>query len=201
MYLIVGLVFSRLGFWSGNLFLIAPFPDLCLLVPFYRIRFREFRFFRIADLTDKKDALIIYGGSEIARLEKSLPDPEDPRRKLDGYQKLRVKRNAHFIPKKNKHYARYIFLKTRPEAREGWAVCASTAQEIRVRTAHVHTILCSVRIVNFRPVRTVYAVKIAVQNIFRFYVYPDTISLKLSNSDNFAFDICLFRFLSIVFIF
>ena len=35
-YLIVGLVFSHLGFWSGNLFLIAPFPDLCLLVPFYR---------------------------------------------------------------------------------------------------------------------------------------------------------------------
>ena len=34
-YLIVGLFFSRLGFWSGNLFLIAPFPDLCLLVPFY----------------------------------------------------------------------------------------------------------------------------------------------------------------------
>ena len=32
-YLIVGLVFSHLGFWSGNLFLIAPFPDLCLLVP------------------------------------------------------------------------------------------------------------------------------------------------------------------------
>ena len=35
-YLIVGLVFSRLGFWSGNLFLIAPFPDLCLLVPFFQ---------------------------------------------------------------------------------------------------------------------------------------------------------------------
>ena len=33
--LIVSLVFSHLGFWSGNLFLIAPFPDLCLLVPFY----------------------------------------------------------------------------------------------------------------------------------------------------------------------
>ena len=26
--------FSHLGFWSMNLFLIAPFPDLCLLVPF-----------------------------------------------------------------------------------------------------------------------------------------------------------------------
>ena len=37
-YLIVSLVFSHLGFWSGNLFLIAPFPDLCLLVPFYYIK-------------------------------------------------------------------------------------------------------------------------------------------------------------------
>ena len=34
MYLIVSLVFSHLGFWSGSLFLIAPFPDLCLLVLF-----------------------------------------------------------------------------------------------------------------------------------------------------------------------
>ena len=33
-YLIVNLVFSHLGFWSGNLFLIATFPDLCLLVLF-----------------------------------------------------------------------------------------------------------------------------------------------------------------------
>ena len=34
-YLIVSLFFPHLGFWGGNLFLIAPFPDLCLLVPFY----------------------------------------------------------------------------------------------------------------------------------------------------------------------
>ena len=34
-YLIVSLVFSHLGFWSGSLFLIAPFPDLCLLVLFH----------------------------------------------------------------------------------------------------------------------------------------------------------------------
>ena len=33
--LIVSLVFSHLGFWSGGLFLVAPFPDLCLLVPFF----------------------------------------------------------------------------------------------------------------------------------------------------------------------
>ena len=34
-YLIVSLFFSHLGFWIGNFFLIAPFPDLCLLVPFF----------------------------------------------------------------------------------------------------------------------------------------------------------------------
>ena len=32
--MVVNLVFSHLGFWSRNLFLIAPFPDRCLLVPF-----------------------------------------------------------------------------------------------------------------------------------------------------------------------
>ena len=36
-YLIVSLVFSHLGFWSWSLFLIAPFPDLCLLVLFYML--------------------------------------------------------------------------------------------------------------------------------------------------------------------
>ena len=35
-YLIVSLVISHLGFWSGSLFLIAPFPDLCLLVLFLK---------------------------------------------------------------------------------------------------------------------------------------------------------------------
>ena len=33
--MIVNLVFSHLGFCSGNLRLIAPFPDPCLLVPFH----------------------------------------------------------------------------------------------------------------------------------------------------------------------
>ena len=35
--LIVSLVFSHLGFWSGNLFLIAPFPDLAYLCLFTRL--------------------------------------------------------------------------------------------------------------------------------------------------------------------
>ena len=33
--LTVNLGFNHLGFWSGDFFLIAPFPDHCLLVPFY----------------------------------------------------------------------------------------------------------------------------------------------------------------------
>ena len=33
IYLFVNLVFSPLGFWSGNFFLIAPLSDHCLLLP------------------------------------------------------------------------------------------------------------------------------------------------------------------------
>ena len=76
---------------------------------------REFRYFKISSPADKKDALIIYGGKEIARLEKSLPDPTG---NLNEYEKLRAKVNDYFMPKRNKHYARYIFLKMRPIAGE-----------------------------------------------------------------------------------
>ena len=48
-------------------------------------------------------------------MAKSLPDPEDPDGELDVYQKLRKKLNDYFIPKRDKHYARYIFLKMRPD--------------------------------------------------------------------------------------
>ena len=38
--------FSHLGFWSGNLFLVAPFPDLCLLVPYHKLRKTFSKFYR-----------------------------------------------------------------------------------------------------------------------------------------------------------
>lgn len=38
---------------------------------------QEFRLFKITNLLDKRDALIIYGGKEIARLDKSLPNPTE----------------------------------------------------------------------------------------------------------------------------
>ena len=83
---------------------------------------REFRYFKISDPLDKKDALIIYGGKEIARLEKSLPDPTDG----NSYEKLKTKLNNHFIPKQNKHHARYQFLKMRPTT--GESITAYTAR-------------------------------------------------------------------------
>ena len=56
-YLIVGLfVFSHLGFWSGNLFLIAPFPDLLspvisTAIISVHLKIREIHISRIARLT------------------------------------------------------------------------------------------------------------------------------------------------------
>ena len=88
---------------------------------------REFRFFRITDATDRKDALIIYGGQEISRLEKSLPDPEG--KKLNKYEKLRTKLNNYFIPKMNKHYCRYMFMKMRPLLKENMKAYATRLRE------------------------------------------------------------------------
>ena len=58
---------------------------------------KEFRFFKISEAVDKRDAMIISGGNEITHLEKSLPDPETG----DVYTKLRTNLNGHFTPKKN----------------------------------------------------------------------------------------------------
>lgn len=87
---------------------------------------REFRYFRISNPADRKDAMIIYGGKELARLEKSLPDPVGD---LNEYEKLRKKLNDYFSPKRNKHYARYMFLKMRPLAGETTVAYATRLRE------------------------------------------------------------------------
>ena len=43
---------------------------------------REMIFFRISDAADKKDAILIYGGVEIRRLDKSLQDPRISQAKM-----------------------------------------------------------------------------------------------------------------------
>ena len=47
---------------------------------------RQFRFFKIGDISDRKDASFIFGGQEITRLNKWLPDPSG---KLDDYEKVK----------------------------------------------------------------------------------------------------------------
>ena len=77
---------------------------------------REFRYFKIVNAQDRKDAMIIYGGRELARLDKSLPDPTpvEGEGAINDYEKLKRKLNGYYLPKKNKHHARYIFLKMKP---------------------------------------------------------------------------------------
>ena len=86
---------------------------------------REMRFFRISDAGDMKDAMLIYGGVEIRRLEKSLQDPKEG----DAFVKLRGKLNNYFSPQKNVHYARYLFLKTKQLAGESTVSYAARLRE------------------------------------------------------------------------
>ncbi|CAC5414668.1 unnamed protein product [Mytilus coruscus] len=73
---------------------------------------REFRYFCITDPEDKKDAMIIYGD-----------------RRMDVYEKLKKNLDDYFAPKKNKHYARYVFLKMRPINGESTLAYATRLRE------------------------------------------------------------------------
>ena len=68
--------------------------------------------------------MIIYGGKELARLEKSLPDPEQPEgegNQMDDYEKLKTKLYGCYLPERNKHHTRYIFLRMKPQHGESSA--------------------------------------------------------------------------------
>ena len=55
----------------------------------------------------KKDGLIICGGRDITDLEDSLPEVESTDPPADEYTKFIRKLDKHFLPKKNKDYARF----------------------------------------------------------------------------------------------
>ena len=75
----------------------------------------EITYFEIREIRDKVSALKIYGGQELKKLARNLPDP--PPIEVDNeYEKLKRKLNNHFLSKKNKHYASYTFSKQRMES-------------------------------------------------------------------------------------
>ena len=58
--IIVSLLFSHLGFWSGNLFLFAPFPNFCILVLFISLR-------QISGAIYTDPLFVTSGGSSLCR--------------------------------------------------------------------------------------------------------------------------------------
>ena len=70
----------------------------------------ETSYFEITKVRDQVSALKIYGGQEIKKLAHNLPDTA-PVEADDDYKKLKRKLNNYFLPKKNKHHARYTFSK------------------------------------------------------------------------------------------
>ena len=67
---------------------------------------RQFRLLRINITSDKKEALLIYSGRELVRLEHTLPDTNDS---LDEYEILKKKLSDYCPPRRNKFYERYLF--------------------------------------------------------------------------------------------
>ena len=70
----------------------------------------ETLYFEITEIKDRMSALKIYGGKEIKKLARTLPDTV-PVVRDDDYKKLKKKLDNHFLPKKNKHHGRFTFSK------------------------------------------------------------------------------------------
>ena len=88
----------------------------------------EITYFEITDVKDKVSALKIYGGLEVKKLARNLPDPASVGEE-DAYKKLKRKLINHLLPKKNKHHARYMFSKQRQEPGESVVSCAARLRE------------------------------------------------------------------------
>ena len=67
-------------------------------------------YFEITEIKDRMSTLKIYGGKEIKKLARTLPDTV-PVVRDDDYKKLKKKLDNHFLPKKNKHHGRFTFSK------------------------------------------------------------------------------------------
>ena len=88
----------------------------------------ETSYFEITEIRDHVNALKIYGGKEIKKLARNLPETA-PVVGDDDYKKLKRKLNNHFLPKKNKHHARYTFNKQKQIIGESVVTYAARLRE------------------------------------------------------------------------
>lgn len=93
----------------------------------------ECRFRKVNTAQNKLDALKIFGGKEIKRLVKYLPDPDDAPDGTDAYGKVKLKLTAHFLPQKNTYHAIYLFNKIRRERHESISQFATRLREKAAR--------------------------------------------------------------------
>ena len=90
---------------------------------------RQFRFFGITDPKLKKDGLLIYGGKALIDNEDSLPDPPTQEND-DAYKTLIRKIDNHFMPKKNKDFARFQMSELKQQNHERLADYYAKLREI-----------------------------------------------------------------------
>ena len=88
----------------------------------------ETSYFEITEIKDRVSALKIYGGKEIKKLARNLPDTT-PVVGDDDYKKLKRKLDNYFLPKKNKHHGRFKFSKQRPIDGESVVTYAARLRE------------------------------------------------------------------------
>ena len=77
----------------------------------------ELSYLEINNTNDKISALKIFGRPETKKLIQNLPKA-DSEKGDNEYRKLKRKLDNHFLPKKNKHHARYAFSKERLRSQE-----------------------------------------------------------------------------------
>ena len=94
----------------------------------------ETSYFEITEIRDRVSAVKIYGGKEIKKLARNLPDTA-PVVGDDDYKQLKRKLDNYFLPKKNKHHGRFTFSKQRPIEGESVITYAARLREENQRIA------------------------------------------------------------------
>ena len=85
-------------------------------------------YFEITEIRDRVNALKIYGSKEIKKIARNVPETASVVGD-DDCKKLKRQLNNHFLPKKNKHHARYTFNKQKQIAGESVVTYAARLPE------------------------------------------------------------------------